>query len=517
VKLCGLAVCALALCLPAWSAVTAEQLYKDAQKAERAGQTVRAYLLYAQAAAADPTNVSYWERAQALRPMASLLNVTESKPADLSPDKIDRTIFGRVTDGDFEQARRPQPPPELKVPPDIQDFDLRGDAKTVWEKAAAQLHLLVVFDSQYQPAPNIKFRLSGVDYRNALVALEAATDSFLVPVSSRLIFIANDNPQKRTEFESTAAVVIPFAETISAQELQEITVGVRGLLDIQKLMVDSQRHLILIRDRVTKIRLAEKLLEDMLRPRPEVAVEVEILATDRMSSLGYGLTMQTAFPLTSLAQHVTLSQFAGTFMKANLWGIGITNANLFANLSKSSATTLLSSEVVALDGQPSTLHVGDKYPLVTNQYLGSTGGQTGRVFTPPPTFSFEDLGLVLKVTPRIHGTDEVSLDISAEFKLLGAGAVDGIPIISNRKYESKVRVRTGEWAVLAGLMTGSEARTITGIPGMSAVPFLRSNKVTKDNSETLIVLKPHLLSFPPTETATWRAWCGSETRLPAQF
>src|SRR5258708_23528212 len=97
---------------------------------------------------------------------------------------------------------------------------------------------------------------------------------------------------------------------------------------------------------------------------------------------------------------------------------------------------------------------------------------TGRVFTPPPAINFEDLGLTLKITPHIHGVDEVSLDIDAEFKLLGAGAVDGIPIISNRKYESKVRLVTGEWAVLAGLMTGSDARTITGIPILSAIPFL---------------------------------------------
>ena len=77
--------------------------------------------------------------------------------------------------------------------------------------------------------------------------------------------------------------------------------------------------------------------------------------------------------------------------------------------------------------------------------------------------AFEDLGLVLKVTPHIHGTDEVTLDVNAEFKLLGAASVDGIPVISSRKYESKTRVMTGEWAVLAGLMTSSEARTITGI------------------------------------------------------
>jgi len=49
----------------------------------------------------------------------------------------------------------------------------------------------------------------------------------------------------------------------------------------------------------------------------------------------------------------------------------------------------------------------------TNGYFGSTTG-TGQVFAPPPTINFEDLGLVLKVTPHVHGVDEVSLDIDAE-------------------------------------------------------------------------------------------------------
>jgi len=177
---------------------------------------------------------------------------------------------------------------------------------------------------------------------------------------------------------------------------------------------------------------------------------------------------------------------------------------------------LLNSEVVAVDGLPSTLHVGDKFPIATNGYFGTTTG-TGQVFTPPPTINYEDLGLVLKVTPHVHGVEEVSLDIDAEFKLLGAGSVDGIPIVSARKFESKVRVGTGEWAVLGGLMTGSEARTITGIPLLSSIPLLRNNKTTHEDSETLIILKPHLLILPPTETATWRAYCGTETRLPVEF
>jgi type II secretory pathway component GspD/PulD (secretin) len=108
--------------------------------------------------------------------------------------------------------------------------------------------------------------------------------------------------------------------------------------------------------------------------------------------------------------------------------------------------------------------------------------------------------------------DDVSLDVSAEFKLLGAASVDGIPVISNRQYESKVRVRDGEWAVLAGLMNATEARTVTGIVGLAKVPFLRENQRDRDRSDTLIVLKPHLMSLPPTEFLTHEAWVGTETR-----
>ena len=506
-KFCSL--CWILLLAPlSWGAVTAEQLFQQAQKAERSGQIVRAYLLYAQAAAADPANVAYWERAQALRPTATLMKDALSVPGDLTSEKIDRTLFASISDQDLELARKPLPPADLKATPGRRDFDLKGDSRLLWEEIAKAFHLMVVFDTSYQPVPALRLQLNSADYRDALRELEAATNSFLTPVSDRLIFVANDTPAKRTEFEGTAAALIPFPETISVQELQEIATGVRGTLDMTRLMVDTQRHQILVRDRTTKVRLAEKLFQDLLRPRAQVAIEVEILTTDQSSALSYGLSLQSSFSLVNFSNKANLlnrvtsgvTNFLTFGGGASLLGFGVTNAQLFANVAKSSASTVLSSEIVALDGQPSTFHVGTKYPLVTNTYIGNTSGG-GTVYTPPPTFTFEDLGLVLKITPHIHGTDEVTLDMDAEFKLLGASSIDGIPVISSRKYESKTRVMTGQWAVLAGLMTSSEARTITGIPILSMIPLLRSNNVNTDYGQTLIVLKPHLLISPPSESA----------------
>src|SRR5580692_5616172 len=300
VKVCRLLICGiLSLCV-AWAAdpIPAEQLFKDAKKAERAGQLVKAYLLYAEAAAADPTNVDYWEKVQALRPIASMMKDSEHPP-ELPADKMDKTLFGSILETDLDQARKPLPPPQLKIAAGRRDFDLRGDSKSLWEQVAANLGLKVLFDTQYQPTKTIPFQLNDADYHETLIALQDATNSFLTPVSERLIFVANDTTQKRTEFDANVVVVVPFPETVTVQELQEVATGVRGTLDMQKVQVDTQRHLILMRDHVTKVRMAEMILEDLLRPRAQVAIDVDIMTTDVTSNLNYGLNVPTAFPLVS--------------------------------------------------------------------------------------------------------------------------------------------------------------------------------------------------------------------------
>ena len=89
---------------------------------------------------------------------------------------------------------------------------------------------------------------------------------------------------------------------------------------------------------------------------------------------------------------------------------------------------------------------------------------------------------MIKVTPHVASVDEVKLGLDAEFKLLGATTSNGIPVVGNTQYQSKVDVKTGEWAVLSGLMTSQEAKTITGLPILSYIPLLRNNTITKDRA-----------------------------------
>ncbi|HTC88439.1 MAG TPA: type II and III secretion system protein [Bryobacteraceae bacterium] len=505
--------------MPLAAASQAEQLFRQAQKAERDGEIVKAYVLYAEAAAADPSNIDYWSRAQALRPAASLKDASPPEPPGFPSDKIDRTLFGTITEAELDEARKPLPPPRLQADPGRRDYDFQGDSKALWEQMAAALKLKVLFDGDYRPTRAIHFELADADYRSALQSLQLATNSFLVPVSQRLIFIANDSTQKRRDFEPTVTVTMPFPEGITVQALQELGTIIRGVLDAQKVSVDTTQRLILIRDKITKVRLAEKLVADFTRPRAQVIIDVEILTTDVSSSLSYGLSLPTSFPIASFVKRANLINYIpsgfSTFLAfgggASLLGLGVTNAQLFATVSNSNSQSIYHGQVVAAEGVPSTLHVGEKYPFITSGYFGNTSG-SGTVYTPPPTISFEDLGLSIKVTPHIVSVDEVALDLDAEFKLLGATSSNGIPVVGNTQYQSKVNVMAGEWAVLSGLMTSREAKTITGIPLLSYIPLLRQTTISKDRGTTLIVLKPHVTVAPPSATPAWRAWMGTETR-----
>ena len=505
---------------------SAGELYVLARQAEKKGEFAKAYLYYAQAAAVEPQTREYWSRAQSLQTKALTQSPLKPKPASAGEiEDDDPALTGSISEADLREARRPLPPTELQADKSRKSFDLKGDAKTLWLEITKAFGLDAVFDGDYQPPSGLRFQVDDVDYRDALRAMEAATGSFLVPLGPKLVFVAKDTPQKRTDAEPTVALVIPIPEPVSIQEAQEMARSVQQAMEIQRFVIDSARRLVLLKDRVSKARPAQLLFEQLLRHRPQVVLEVELLDLNSKTSSSFGLSLPSQFALVDfgrLRKNILPTTPAGfarflTFGGGKTFlGLGIADAQLFASMTRSSADTLLRATLRSVDGQPASLHVGDKYPIMSQSYSSMTPG-AGQGFSFPPTFTFEDLGLVLKITPKIHGGGEVSLEVEGEFKVLTGTAANGIPVVANRKFNSKVRLADGEWAVVTGLMSSNESRSLTGIAGLSGVPILgplmSQHGRDKSNSSTLLVIKPRVIDPPATQEPAPAFWVGSETRL----
>ena len=507
----------------------AAKIYDEGRKAERAGQMARAYLLYSQAAALNPSNQLYWLKSQAVQSRAALesppkIAETAAKTESNAGAAV-TSAFDDLSPKDQSAERTPQAPKQLKGRSGAKDFDLRADSKSLWQQVAHAFGLETVFDGDYQPGPQVHFQLTGADYRSALHAAEAATDSFVVPISSRLFLVVKDSEQKRREVEPTVAVTVPIPEATTAQELVEIGQAVRQLFTLEHMAWDSQQNMIVIRDRISRVFPARQVLEELLHHRPQVEVDVELLELDRTYSLAYGIDLPTTFPIAYLGgfwnSPLSLSSSISKLLTfgggQTLFGIGITDATLIAHMSDSFGRTLVHSNVRALAGLPASLHVGDKFPVLTAGYFGPpASSQGGQVYTPPPSFSFEDLGVNLKLTPHIHGMDEVTLELETEFKVLSGQSNNGIPIISSRKLTSNIRLREGEWGIVAGLMTATEARTIHGIAGLASLPVLgplfRTNNKDETTSQVLLIIKPTLLNLPADQFVTPTIFTGPDTR-----
>src|ERR1019366_4008808 len=129
--------------------------------------------------------------------------------------------------------------------------------------------------------------------RQALRDLEAATDSFVVPVSSNVFMVAKDTTQKRNDLEQNIELSIPVPDAMTAQELTEIAQIVKQATNIDKLALDNARSAIVMRDRISRMLPAQALMEQLFSRRAQVMIEVELLEAQDSDIVSYGFSPST--------------------------------------------------------------------------------------------------------------------------------------------------------------------------------------------------------------------------------
>jgi general secretion pathway protein D len=523
-------------------ATAGESLLQETFRAVAKGDFKHAYSLWAQPpvhSSALPLTAAQLEVAAAVPPLVIALPplLLGVEPPALEPPAIAEidtgsmdangtgTMIGSISDNDLLEARGFARPMRLKPFAGTRSFHLHGDVKTLYESVAKEFGYEAILerDLKNAPATTLRFDIENANYQDALHLLEAATNTFIVPVSQTVLLAAIDTQQKRNELEPSAAQMILIPQRSSVQEAQELLQAVQQSLEVKRAVLDPGKRMILMRGPYSRVRVAAAVLQQLLGYKPQVSIEVELITFAKSKSRSWGLGLMTSSNLVNFGQGPTsgvtfqnpssITNFLTFGGGSTFMGIGFTGATLFANATESEATSLMRSTITVVDGQAANFHIGDKYPIPTAQFSGLTVGGIGAA----PPVNFEDLGIVMKVTPSIHSTDEVSLDLEAEFKALGTTTSNGIPTISDKKLQAKVRLNTSDWVVVAGLVSRSDTVTLNGIPGLSTLPVIgglfRSNMKATDFSEALVLVKVNVMSMPADEDKVTRAlWVGSDTR-----
>ena len=145
----------------------------------------------------------------------------------------------------------------------------------------------VLFDPDYTPRP-INVDLSGVTLEEALEISALESKTFWRPVTTNTIFVAADNPAKRKELEQSVLKTFYLTNLSQPTELQDVVNAIRAVLDVQRVQQLLSQNALVVRGTPDQIALAQKLVEDLDKARPEVIIDIAIMqvSKDRSRTLG---------------------------------------------------------------------------------------------------------------------------------------------------------------------------------------------------------------------------------------
>jgi len=393
-------------------------------------------------------------------------------------------------------------------------------SNVIYETVGKLAGINVLFDPDYTPR-QVHVELNNVTLEEALEIISFETKTFWRPVTPNTIFVAQDNPAKRKELEQNVIKTFYLSNLSQPTELQDVVNAMRTILEVSRIQQLPSQGAIVVRGTPDQVALAQKLVDDLDKAKPEVLIEVAVMQVSRDKAHTLGINPPTSVSV-SLQPNIstsTSSSSSSTTTGSSTSSNGI-NLNTIANLNatdfqvtipQATATALMSSsdtkviqspQVRALDGQKATLKIGDRVPVATGSFQPGIGG-VGINPLVNTQFQYLDVGVNIEITPRVHAGREISLKLSMDVSDVDSYvSIGGIsqPVIGQRKIENDIRLKDGEVSLLGGMMEDSRTKSLTGIPGLASIPILKYlfSQDTSDHStnEIVFVLIPHIIRGP---------------------
>lgn len=438
------------------------------------------------------------------------------------------------------------------------DIHYRGNSLGLLQQVSQAFGVSTTFDDSV-PARDISFDITSVDFQTAMDAACAVTDTFWTPLTTKQVLVAADTPANHLRFDRMAMRTFYMPGITSPTDLTSLVNVLHSVFEIKFVNAQPRTATLTVRAPQDTLDAATQFLESLDDSRPQVMLDVKVFEVSSSLVRQMGMTLPNQFQLfnipaaaiaaltglsgsniqnlinqlissgginetnsTALSallaqlqsqQNSIFSQPVATFGNGStLMGLSLGTAGIQLSRNESMVKTLEHATLRASQNNETTFRMGSRYPVVNasfapifnssaiSQVIANNSYQSAF-----PSFTFEDLGLSVKAKPTVYKSLDVGLHLEMQLRNLVGQSINGVPVISNREYTGSINLREGEPAVIAGMVSRSEQRSMGGIPGLGLVPGLNqimtSNNKQEDKDELLVVITPHVLSLPPSHNS----------------
>ncbi|MBL8466908.1 secretin N-terminal domain-containing protein [Methyloversatilis discipulorum] len=382
--------------------------------------------------------------------------------------------------------------------------------RNVFEAIARSTGINFVFDKDVRP--DIKVTLF---VRNTTVA-----------EVMRLILITNQLERSVLSentvliYPNTAAKVREYKELITRTfflvnaEAKQVQNLIKTVIKTKDIYIDERLNVIVMKDTVDAVRLAEQLVESVDVAEPEVMLEVEVLevSSNKMKELGidfpdqigYGiLTPNISNSVSTAAGITTTTTLGGQLLQGNINlkdtnGLVVpyvTNPGLILNLKATdgAANLLANPRIRVKNKEKAKVHIGEKLPVFTTTSTANVGVSA--------SVTYLDVGLKLDVEPLIHPEDDVDIKMTMEVSSIVkevTGPQSSLAYqVGTRSTATALRLKDGETQILAGLISDEERTSASRLPGLGHLPLIgklfSSERGSNNKTEIVLLITPRIV------------------------
>lgn len=283
------------------------------------------------------------------------------------------------------------------------------------------------------------------------------------------------------------------------------------------------RRIIVITDDETNMHISQ-VITNLDRPRPQVLIKVVFVEVEHRDNKDIGIdgmfdhtfgngttsgALATDFGgLGTLATGGTYTLLAGDF-----------EATLRAIAEKGRTEVLSRPSILTRNNQEAVITIGEEVPFIT----GSQVTQLGQTIN---TITYDDVGIILRVTPFISDDGHVEMIVAPEISSIGERTVAispdvNAPVIKKRSAETVVVTEHGQTVVIGGLMQNNKIQTTRKVPVLGDIPLLGfafRRKITEDvKTELLIFLTPFIVNHASELASLTNSEAKESNLMPGTF
>jgi Flp pilus assembly secretin CpaC len=445
----------------------------------------------------------------------------------------------------------------LLAAPGVQSFHLHTDQRQTIEQVFKAYGVMAMVDDSVR-ATQVRLDMDEVRFEEAARILSMATHTFYVPLDAHHVLVANDTREDRARLtpQETETVYLPG---LSADDMNQVQTLAKNVFGAQQAQLSLSDQAITLRAPASTLDAFNATMRGLLEGRSQVLLDVRLIQVAHTSGRNTGVQLpqsMSAFnvfaeeesllsqnaslvqqiissglasannPLAILGILIASGQVSSPLLTSGfaLFGGGLTESALVPgsvkfnlNLNTSDSRELDQIQLRLQDGEDGTIKEGERYPIQTSSYSnlspnipsipGLTGAGSSSSLTSllsslgssvpnVPMVQYEDLGLTLKVNPKVMRNGDVALSVDMKLDSLSGQMIDGNPVLDNRAYSGVVTLREGEAAVVATEVDKSQSLSISGTPGISEIPGmndLAAKDLQKNYATIVIVMTPHVV------------------------